>query len=106
MAGSERVGKTGAQGKVFEEAKKINQSLTTLGRVINCLSKGESHIPFRDSKLTHLLKESLGGDSKTTLICTIRRQYAHVEESIQSLKFAQRVKTIKNKANLNIQKSP
>lgn len=81
---------------------KINQSLTSLGRVITSLSKGESHIPFRDSKLTHLLKESLGGNSKTSLICAVRRQYIHREESVQSLKFAKRVKTIKNKANLNI----
>jgi kinesin family protein 5 len=73
LAGSERVGKTGATGKVLEEANKINQSLTSLGRVISCLSTGESHIPFRDSKLTHLLKESLGGNSKTSLICAVRR---------------------------------
>lgn len=82
LAGSERVGKTGAQGSVLEEAMKINQSLTSLGRVITSLSKGESHIPFRDSKLTHLLKESLGGNSKTSLICAVRRQYIHREESV------------------------
>jgi len=70
LAGSERISKTGAAGKILEEAKKINQSLTSLGRVILALSNGEAHVPFRDSKLTHLLKESLGGNSKTTLICT------------------------------------
>jgi len=70
------------------------------------LSEGDNYIPFRDSKLTHLLKESLGGNSKTSLICTISRRHLHVEESIQSLKFAQRVKKIKNKAVSNIQKSP
>lgn len=106
LAGSERIGKTGASGKVLEEAMKINQSLTSLGRVILALSKGEQFVPFRDSKLTHLLKESLGGNSKTTLICTCRRSYAHAEESIQSLRFAKRVKTIKNKAVSNIQRSP
>ena len=71
LAGSERIGKTGATGRILEEAKKINQSLTYLGRVINALSNHEKHIPFRDSVLTHLLKESLGGNSKTTLICTV-----------------------------------
>ena len=74
--------------------------------MIQALSKGEKHVPFRDSKLTHLLKESLGGNSKTTLICTASRKQLHQEESIQSLKFAQRVKTIKNKAEQNIQRSP
>lgn len=105
LAGSEKVGKSGATGSVLEEAKKINLSLTFLRNVIAALSKGESHVPFRNSKLTHLLKESLGGNSKTCLICTIRRQYYHAEESISSLKFARGVKTIKNKANLNIIKS-
>jgi kinesin family member 5 len=72
----------------LEEAKKINQSLTSLGRVIKALSSGDSHVPFRDSKLTHLLRESLGGNSKTTLICTCSRLSKYKEESIQSLKFA------------------
>ena len=82
LAGSERIGKTGATGKVLEEAKKINQSLTSLGRVINALTKAEKHVPFRDSKLTYLLKESLGGNSKTCLVCTISRLGIHYEESI------------------------
>ena len=77
LAGSERIGKIGATGKVLEEAKKINQSLSSLGRVIKALSMGEKHVPFRDSKLTHLLKESLGGNSKTTLICTASRKETH-----------------------------
>jgi len=88
LAGSERIGKTGATGEILEQAKKINQSLTSLGRVINALTKAEKHVPFRDSKLTHLLKESLGGNSKTCLVCTISRLAAHSEESVQSLKFA------------------
>jgi kinesin family member 5 len=70
LAGSERIGKTGASGKLLEEAKKINMSLTTLGRVIKALGDG-GHVPFRDSKLTQLLRESLGGNSKTTLVCTL-----------------------------------
>lgn len=105
LAGSERIGKTGASGKVLEEAKKINMSLTTLGRVIKALGDG-GYVPFRDSKLTQLLRESLGGNSKTTLICTLSKANFHLEESIQSLKFAQRVKMIKNKAVTNISLSP
>ena len=102
LAGSERIGKTGATGKVLEEAKKINMSLTTLSRVITQLGKPGSHVPFRDSKLTRLLSESLGGNSKTTLLCTASRDPIHLEETIQSLKFAQRTKMIKNKAVSNV----
>ena len=91
---------------IKKEAKKINQSLTSLGRVILALSNGEGHVPFRDSKLTHLLKESLGGNSKTALICTCSQKQQHFEESFQSLKFAQRTKLVKNKAVTNIVKSP
>src|SRR6202046_980771 len=69
LAGSEKVGKTGASGQTLEEAKKINKSLSTLGMVINALTDGKStYIPYRDSKLTRILQESLGGNSKTTLI--------------------------------------
>ena len=82
LAGSERIGKTGASGKTLNEGKKINQSLSTLGRVIQALTVHDEHIPFRDSKLTHLLRESLGGNSKTTLICTISRKSAHYDESL------------------------
>lgn len=63
-------------------------------------------MPFRDSKLTHLLRESLGGNSKTTLICTISRLQKHADESYQTLCFAERAKKIQNKAVTNIQKSP
>lgn len=102
LAGSEKIAKTGATGILLEQAKKINLSLTQLGLVIQKLSDGQDHIPYRNSKLTHLLCESLGGNSKTTLICTCRRSERHKEESVQSLKFAQRVKKIKNKATSNI----
>ena len=70
LAGSENVKETGATGIVLKEAGKINQSLTVLSLVISKLISGEPHIPYKDSKLTHLLSESLGGNSKTTLICT------------------------------------
>jgi hypothetical protein len=61
-AGSEKVGKTGAKGQTLEEAKKINQSLSALGQVIKALSDGKAHIPYRDSKLTRILQEALGGE--------------------------------------------
>merc|ERR1712228_169187 len=67
LAGSEKVRKTGATGNRLQEAMKINLSLTCLGRVISALSENK-HVPYRDSKLTHLLKDSLGGNCKTTLI--------------------------------------
>ena len=70
LAGSEKISKTGAEGKVLDQAKKINLSLTSLGKVIKSLSERGSHIPYRDSKLTRIIKDSLGGNSKTTLIVT------------------------------------
>lgn len=102
LAGSERIAKTGASGKVLEEAKKINLSLTVLGRVIQALGEG-GNVPFRESTLTKLLKESLGGNSKTALICTTSRKDCHLEETIQSLQFAKRVKKVKNKAVVSVQ---
>jgi len=71
LAGSERVGRSGASGATLEEAKSINQSLSALGNCIQALStSGRSHIPYRNSKLTHLLKESIGGNCKTFLVIT------------------------------------
>ena len=103
LAGSERIAKTGAEGQRLKEAQKINQSLTTLGMVIMSLTTpGSKHIPFRNSKLTLILKDSLGGSSKTTLLCTASRLKRHSEESIQTLYFASRAKTIKNSAKKNI----
>jgi len=105
LAGSERISKTGATGRVLEEAKKINLSLTVLGRVISALGEG-GNVPFRESTLTKLLKESLGGNSKTALICTTSRKAFYADESIQSLHFAKRVKKVKNKAVKSVQLSP
>ena len=103
LAGSERIAKTGAEGQRLKEAQKINQSLTTLGMVIMSLTtQGCKHIPFRNSKLTLILKDSLGGSAKTTLLCTASRLKRHSEESIQTLYFASRAKTIKNNAKKNI----
>ena len=103
LAGSERIAKTGAEGQRLKEAQKINQSLTTLGMVIMALTTpGSKHVPFRNSKLTLILKDSLGGSSKTTLLCTASRLKRHCEESIQTLYFASRAKTIKTHARKNI----
>lgn len=103
MAGSEKVGKTGAQGQTLQEAKKINQSLSSLGNVINALTdeKKKSHIPYRDSKLTRLLQESLGGNSKTTLIITCSPSVYNEQETISTLRFGQRAKAIKNTPKIN-----
>ena len=103
LAGSERVRVTGATGKRLEESKKINQSLSALGNVISALtdSKARSHIPYRDSKLTRLLEDSLGGNCKTTMVATISPAFEAFNESLSTLKFANRAKNIKNVARIN-----
>ena len=105
LAGSEKVAKTEAEGQQLEEAKKINQSLTTLGQCINSLVEQKSHVPFRDSKLTRVLQESLGGNSKTTMICAASLSPYNAEETISTLRFGQRAKNIKCKVKLNSIKS-
>lgn len=105
LAGSERISKTGATGDTLKEAQKINLSLTTLGMVISKLVKGDSNVPFRDSSLTKLLKESLGGNAKTCLICTMSMKDEHFEETVQTLEFANRARAIKCKAKVNVQRS-
>ena len=105
LAGSENVKKTGAQGKTLEEAKKINQSLSAFGNCINALSEGRQHIPYRDSKLTYLLKNSLGGNSKTAIIVTCSSDAIHTEETLASIRFAQRAMMVKNKVTINKQLS-
>eukprot|EP00002_Diphylleia_rotans_P028308 TRINITY_DN5713_c0_g1_i3.p1 TRINITY_DN5713_c0_g1~~TRINITY_DN5713_c0_g1_i3.p1 ORF type:complete len:618 (+),score=132.43 TRINITY_DN5713_c0_g1_i3:60-1913(+) len=107
LAGSEKVGKTGAEGLQLEEAKQINKSLSALGNVINSLTDGKStHIPYRDSKLTRVLQESLGGNSRTTLIICCSPSSYNEPETISTLRFGLRVKTIKNKPRINQEKSP
>ena len=107
LAGSERLKDTGAEGQRFKEACKINQSLTVLGRVITNLSdaksnkKGLGFINYRESKLTHLLKDSLGGNSKTVIICTLNPNFMAIKETLSTLQFAERAKKIKNKAIVN-----
>ncbi|RCI06036.1 hypothetical protein CU098_012332 [Rhizopus stolonifer] len=107
LAGSEKVGKTGASGQTLEEAKKINKSLTALGMVINALTDGKSsHVPYRDSKLTRILQESLGGNSRTTLIINCSPSSYNEAETLSTLRFGMRAKTIRNKAKVNADLSP
>ena len=103
LAGSERIKVTGATGKQLEESKKINKSLSALGNVIYALTdpKGRTHIPYRDSKLTRLLENSLGGNCKTTMIAMISPAQCSFNESLSTLNFAKRAKTLKNKATIN-----
>lgn len=107
LAGSEKVGKTGASGQTLEEAKKINKSLSALGMVINSLTDGKSsHVPYRDSKLTRILQESLGGNSRTSLIVNCSPCSYNDSETLSTLRFGVRAKNIKNKAKINTELSP
>jgi kinesin family protein 5 len=101
LAGSERIAKTGALGLRLEEAKNINRSLTTLGMVISALADGKSHVPYRDAKLTRILAESLGGNSRTCLIVCCAPELSHSQESISTLRFGERAKKVKNHAVRN-----
>ena len=102
LAGSEKVGKTNVVGKRLEEAKNINKSLTMLGLVIYSLTDGKStHIPYRDSKLTRVLQDSLGGNSKTALIITCSPSSYNEAETISTLRFGMRAKAIKNTPKIN-----
>ncbi|KAK2118342.1 Kinesin-like protein kif3a [Saguinus oedipus] len=100
--GSERQAKTGATGQRLKEATKINLSLSTLGNVISALVDGKStHVPYRNSKLTRLLQDSLGGNSKTMMCANIGPADYNYDETISTLRYANRAKNIKNKARIN-----
>ncbi|CAD6198252.1 unnamed protein product [Caenorhabditis auriculariae] len=102
LAGSERQSKTGAQGERLKEAAKINLSLSTLGNVISSLVDGKStHIPYRNSKLTRLLQDSLGGNSKTVMIANIGPASYNYDETLSTLRYANRAKNIQNVARIN-----
>ncbi|XP_005736608.1 kinesin family member 3Cb [Pundamilia nyererei] len=102
LAGSERQSKTGAKGKRLKEAAKINLSLSALGNVISALVDGKStHVPYRDSKLTRLLQDSLGGNAKTVMIATVGPSHKNFDESQATLRYASRAKKIKNKPRIN-----
>ncbi|MGH0138206.1 UNVERIFIED_CONTAM: hypothetical protein FKN15_065664 [Acipenser sinensis] len=102
LEGSERQGKTGSTGQRLKEATKINLSLSTLGNVISALVDGKStHVPYRNSKLTRLLQDSLGGNSKTMMCANIGPADYNYDETISTLRYANRAKNIKNKARIN-----
>lgn len=105
LAGSECLTKTGATGERMEEAKHINKGLFTIGRVISALTEGDPFIPYRDSKLTRILKESLGGNSKTTLVVTASPSVYNEFETISTLRFGVRAKQIKNRPVINMELS-
>ncbi|XP_049602617.1 kinesin-1 heavy chain isoform X2 [Syngnathus scovelli] len=103
LAGSEKVSKTGAEGAVLDEAKNINKSLSSLGNVISALAEGTAYIPYRDSKMTRILQDSLGGNCRTTIvICCSPSSYNECETK-STLMFGQRAKTIKNTVTVNVE---
>ncbi len=101
LAGSENIQRSGAENKRAAEAGLINKSLLTLGRVINALVDKSSHIPYRESKLTRLLQDSLGGRTKTCIIATVSPARSNLEETISTLDYAFRAKNIRNKPQVN-----
>ncbi|GER28636.1 kinesin motor family protein [Striga asiatica] len=101
LAGSENIYRSGAREARAREAGEINKSLLTLGRVINALVEHSVHIPYRDSKLTRLLRDSLGGKTKTCIIATISPSAHCLEETLSTLDYAYRAKSIKNKPEAN-----
>uniref|UniRef100_A0A0A9YFR5 Kinesin-like protein n=1 Tax=Lygus hesperus TaxID=30085 RepID=A0A0A9YFR5_LYGHE len=102
LAGSERQSKTGAVGQRLKEASKINLSLSTLGNVISALVDGKcTHIPYRNSKLTRILQDSLGGNSKTVMCATVGPASYNYDETISTLRYASRAKSICNRARVN-----
>ena len=106
LAGSEKISKAGVEGNtMLKEAQNINKSIMTLGMVINALTKGGKHVPYRDSKLTRVLQESLGGNSLTYLIINCSPNLLNQTETLSTLRFGQRAKLIKNKVVANTQQS-
>merc|ERR1712235_89130 len=104
LAGSEKIGKTGAEGETLEEAKNINKSLSALGNVIAALADGtKTHIPYRDSKMTRILQEALGGNCRTTIIICASPALYNEAETKSTLMFGVRAKTIKNSVVANVE---
>lgn len=102
LAGSERLAKTGATGDRLKEATKINQSLSTLCHVISSLTDPKAtYIPYRDSKLTRLLQDSLGGNTKTMMIANVGPADYNYDETMNTLRYASRAKNIQNKPRIN-----
>ncbi len=96
LAGSERISKSHSEGERFKEATHINKSLSALGDVIAALSDKKSFIPYRNSKLTLLLQDSIGGNSKTVMFANISPSYSNISETVSTLNFSSRVKTVQN----------
>uniref|UniRef100_A0A673MK33 Kinesin-like protein n=1 Tax=Sinocyclocheilus rhinocerous TaxID=307959 RepID=A0A673MK33_9TELE len=103
LAGSEKVSKTGAEGAVLDEAKNINKSLSSLGNVISALAEGSTYVPYRDSKMTRILQDSLGGNCRTTIVICCSPSSYNESETKSTLMFGQRAKTIKNTVSLNVE---
>ena len=102
LAGSERIAKTGAKGDRLKEATKINLSLSSLCHVISALIDPKAtYVPYRDSKLTRLLQDSLGGNTKTLMISNIGPADYNFDETMNTLRYASRAKSIKNKPKIN-----
>ncbi|XP_051274007.1 kinesin-like protein KIF11 [Dicentrarchus labrax] len=101
LAGSENIGRSGAVDKRAREAGNINQSLLTLGRVITALVEKRPHVPYRESKLTRILQDSLGGRTKTSIIATVSPSSSNLEETLSTLEYASRAKNIMNKPEVN-----
>ena len=106
LAGSERVKKTHVTGKALVEATHINKSLTFLEQTVNALSRGDKHVAFRQSKLTSVLRDALGGNCKTTMIACTWPDEAHAEETVSTCRFASRVMTLSTRAVVNESKDP
>jgi len=94
LAGSERVKKSGAEGKALAEAQGINKSLAALGNVIRSLATNQGHVPYRNSKLTHILSDSIGGDAKTLMFANINPAEMHIPETLCALNFAVQAKSV------------
>ena len=107
LAGSERTKKTGSEGKTLVEAQFINKSLSFLEQVVVALSESKrDHIPYRQNKLTYLLKDSIGGNSKTCMIANIWPEESHLEETISTLKFAGRMMKVSNEISVDMNLDP
>lgn len=102
LAGSERGTATGCNGARFTEGSNINKSLLALGNCINSLADGQRHVPYRDSKLTRLLKDSLGGNCQTVMIANISPSSLSLDDTYNTLKYAARAKTIKSTIKKNV----
>lgn len=103
LAGSERAAKTGAKDHQLKEANSINKSLSALGDVISALSAELPHVPYRNSKLTQVMQDSLGGNAKTLMIVNISPSECNLDETLTSLIYATRAKTITNYVQRNLE---